>query len=105
MIILLSLFFIGTLPQTGNFVEIYPAAVNEVFQQNTIRNYPNPFTGKIYVDNVSSDAHFLLLNMTGQLLWSGDQIEQYDFSSINAGLYLLKIVTQNSNQTIKIMKQ
>ncbi len=97
--------FNGKTLTPGNFVEIYPAAVNEVFQQNTIRNYPNPFTGKIYVDNVSSDAHFLLLNMTGQLLWSGDQIEQYDFSSINAGLYLLKIVTQNSNQTIKIMKQ
>ncbi len=97
--------FNGKTLTPGNFVEIYPAAENEVFQQNTIRNYPNPFTGKIYVDNVSSDAHFLLLNITGQLLWSGDQIEQYDFSSINAGLYLLKIVTQNSNQTIKIMKQ
>jgi hypothetical protein len=66
-----------------------------------IEVFPNPFTNKINLTNTKGKEHFTLFNYFGQIVWSGNDIEQKDFSELTCGLYFLKV----DNRTIKLMKQ
>jgi hypothetical protein len=45
------------------------------------------------------------MNSIGQVIWTGKNIEQQDFSFIASGFYLLKINSVNSIQNIRLAKQ
>jgi polyhydroxybutyrate depolymerase len=62
--------------------------------------YPNPFTNKIKLESQNTIDKFMLLNSIGQIVWSGKQIENQDFSYLSSGLYFLKM----DNTTTKIFK-
>jgi hypothetical protein len=90
----------------GDFIEQYPATIdNELNQLPAIQYFPNPFTNKINLINTQGDENFELLNTLGQSVWSGTRIDQQDFSYLEAGVYFLKVISQNYTQTIKLMKQ
>jgi len=63
--------------------------------------YPNPFTNKINLKKMTGKEHFTLINYFGQIVWTGYNIEQKDFSELTCGLYFLKV----NNRTIKLVKQ
>lgn len=63
--------------------------------------YPNPFTNKINLKKMTGKEHFTLINYFGQIVWTGYNIEQKDFSELKCGLYFLKI----DKRTIKLVKQ
>ena len=66
--------------------------------------YPNPFTSSIKIEGIVENEYFELLNSTGQIIWTGKQINNQDFSSLTDGLYFLRIYNGNSTQTTKLIK-
>ena len=98
--------FTGKILTPGNYIEFYPSSVNEVNQVPPIQCYPNPFTNKISLFNISgTEKNYELLNVMGQIIWHGKQIGKQDFSGLASGVYFLKINKDNSTQTIKLIKQ
>ena len=90
----------------GNSIELYPTAIIERGNQQTeFRNYPNPFTGKIHLKDTSGQKTYYFINVSGQIIWSGKYIENQDFSFLQPGVYLLKVIDHRSSQTIKLIKQ
>jgi hypothetical protein len=41
--------------------------------------YPNPFTDKITIKNLDADEEYILINMFGQIIYSGTNIQEKDF--------------------------
>jgi polyhydroxybutyrate depolymerase len=72
--------------------------INERVYQNIV--YPNPFTNKLNLSNMTGKEHFTLFNYFGQIMWSGKDINNKDFSELTTGLYFLKV----DNRTIKLVK-
>jgi hypothetical protein len=66
-----------------------------------IEAFPNPFSDKINLTNTTGKEFFTLINYFGQVIWSGINIEQQNFSYLSNGLYFLRI----DNRTIKLVKQ
>lgn len=68
-----------------------------------IQAYPNPFKSHIYLKNSGNNLEFELSNTLGQTIFSGKNIEKYDFSALTQGVYFLKIRGKN-RQVIKLEK-
>ncbi|MEI6852956.1 MAG: cellulase family glycosylhydrolase, partial [Bacteroidota bacterium] len=66
--------------------------------------YPNPFTNTINIKSNGQKEFYELICSTGQIIWSGKQINEHDFSSLANGLYFLRIYNENSTHTTKLIK-
>ena len=88
----------------GNFIEIY-TDINDINKNPDFQIFPNPFTNNITLKNITGKESYELINTIGQTIWNGYKIEQQDFSAVVPGLYFLKVNTQNSIKTIKLIKQ
>ncbi|MGA1278648.1 MAG: T9SS type A sorting domain-containing protein [Candidatus Kapaibacteriota bacterium] len=74
--------------------------IDENVEKHTIMVYPNPFTDNIKLTNTKGTEKFTLFNSFGQIVWTGQNIEQNDFSDLSCGLYYLQL----ENKTIKLVK-
>jgi hypothetical protein len=74
--------------------------------ENNLQVYPNPFTNKINIKNLSGNETFVLTNLIGQKIFEGKNISEEDFTNLLNGIYFLKIYGQSKNQsqTIKLVK-
>jgi len=92
---------------------IMPIATNVA---NTTKNlfsiYPNPSTGNIKISwssNTSENASVQITDVTGRLVFSTDTqttgSNTINLSHLNAGVYLVKVVTQNAQHTERIVLQ
>jgi hypothetical protein len=76
--------------------------IENTIETNTkIELYPNPFSNKINLTNTTGKEIFTLINYFGQVIWTGINIEQQNFSYLLNGLYFLRI----DSRTIKLVKQ
>ncbi len=66
--------------------------------------YPNPFSNKISLTNTAGFEKYTLLNVVGQSIWTGNNIELQDFSNLTAGFYFLKVANKNGAHSIKLIK-
>ncbi|MBS1537666.1 MAG: T9SS type A sorting domain-containing protein [Bacteroidetes bacterium] len=82
-----------------------PTKVNDdqLREEHQFEVYPNPFTKTINVIS-NSNNFYELINSIGQTIWSGKHIEQQDFSDLVSGYYFLKIHSDASTRTLKVMK-
>lgn len=74
----------------------------------TIRIYPNPTSGKMYVKFNSADAELTLLDVSGQVLLTATAVEAgngIDLSELPGGIYFLRIEDGKTIYTGKIIKQ
>lgn len=67
--------------------------------------FPNPFTSKIQLKSKAGVEDFVLTNYLGQVIWTGENIEEQDLSDLESGVYFLSVKTQDVLQTIKLIKQ
>jgi hypothetical protein len=67
--------------------------------------YPNPFSNSIHIENATGIETFTLYNSLGQLIWSGSNIYQQNFSCLHNGLYFLELKSSFSQQILKLIKQ
>lgn len=65
---------------------------------------PNPFSHKIYLKNATGDENCRLTNATGQVIWTGNNIETQDFSSLPKGLYFLIIESRRGQAIQQLIK-
>jgi polyhydroxybutyrate depolymerase len=75
--------------------------IEKDIEKNNSFVYPNPFTNKIRLLNTKKTENYSLLNCFGQVVWTGKNIEQKDFTELACGLYFLQL----ENKTIKLVKQ
>ena len=76
---------------------------NPQMSDNKIKFYPNPFNSSINISGAIGSEFYSLTNLFGQMIWSGNNIEQQDFSSLTSGIYFLTI--DNDRQTFKLIKE
>ena len=78
---------------------------NPQISDNKIKLYPNPFNSSINISGAIGSEFYSLTNLFGQMIWSGKNIEQQDFSSLTSGIYFLTIAQDNDRQTFKLIKE
>ena len=78
--------------------------IESVSKQENYVIFPNPFTTSINIKSNEPNEFYELFNSTGQIIWTGNQINKHDFSSIKSGLYFLRIHNDNSIHTNKLIK-
>jgi Secretion system C-terminal sorting domain len=95
------------------FKPVWDYMIDSVLPVLGIENYdyrgkltvsPNPFSNKMVIKNALGNEIFILTNVKGQLIYSGKNIQDKDFSSLQSGLYFLKINNQGNFSTQKIIK-
>jgi hypothetical protein len=98
--------FTGKTLTPGDYIEIYPTtSVDENSSLNpNILSFPNPFTNRINLKNISGNEDFELINSAGRIVWLGKQVDQQDFSNLSPGSYFLKVIARNSAKTVKLIK-
>jgi extracellular elastinolytic metalloproteinase len=74
----------------------------------SVQVFPNPSTGKMTVKNTHSEINEVqLIDLSGKVVYtksvSGNELV-IDISSLNKGLYLMKVQTQNGSETIRVEK-
>jgi hypothetical protein len=81
------------------------SSVNEL--NNTIKIYPNPATGKLYLN--FSDQNIIklqLIDLTGKVVYTDNAVSQnetIDLLEIMSGLYIVQIHTSDNIYTTKVM--
>jgi alpha-tubulin suppressor-like RCC1 family protein len=73
---------------------------------NTISLYPNPVKDVLYITTTTPIVTIVIYNSLGQEVKSviGNQ-SQIDVSTIQTGIYLVKIITNDNQETVKIVKE
>jgi arylsulfatase B len=83
---------------TTNFC--LPLATDNLYQKQTIKAFPNPFTSYITVENKDEQTEFIFTNAVGSVIYKGKDLEKQDFSALPQGVYFL----QSKNGYVKMMK-
>lgn len=78
-----------------------PTSINNADWKNNLEIFPNPFRDFIKINSKNSTEMAVMLNFLGQIIYSGNELCQQNFSGLPKGLYLLII----KNQTIKLIKE
>jgi len=80
----------------------------EVATSDQIKVFPNPFQNEIFIQSESSvDSNIQLINSAGQIVRNinkSELLSTINLGSLRSGVYWLKLVTPESNQTVKIIK-
>ena len=71
--------------------------INEVFV------IENPFKSTIVINNSTKEDLFELYTIKGEKITEGKDISSQDFSYLDSGMYLVKLVT--NNKVFKIIKK
>ena len=72
-----------------------------------IEAYPNPAKNKIYFQNLNNDVDYkaFIFNILGKNILSVNQLQNgIDISSLNDGIYLLSIKSNNKVKNLKFIK-
>ena len=66
---------------------------------------PNPFKDKINVIGLNATSDFELYNFEGKLIYSGNAIQNQDFSGLQKGVYVLKVKNADFMKVLKLIKE
>lgn len=93
----------GNCSDTSACVEINNAGLAEYNATNRVVAYPNPNTGTFYLDNITEESMFTVLDAQGKIVLEGQvnkEKTKVDLSNLVKGIYFVKVNTQ----TLKISK-
>jgi hypothetical protein len=66
--------------------------------------YPNPFRAQIYLNSPDPEVQVELVDLLGQLIFSGEHIDRRDFSYLVSGTYFLRVLG-DSPAVIRLVKK
>src|SRR5690606_8951278 len=72
---------------------------------NTIKLYPNPTDGKVYLSETDGIQKIEVFNLTGQKLMTLNTAPFIDLTPLNTGTYLIKIKTDKGTSIQKIIRK
>ena len=87
--------------EIGSPLNCNNVSIDDFSDDFVVHIYPNPFTDKLNQLNKSEEENYTFINYCGEIIWSGKNIENHDFSYLSTGVYFLKV----NNKTIKLIKQ
>jgi hypothetical protein len=87
--------------EIGSPLNCNNVSIDDFSDDFVVHIYPNPFTNKLTQLNKSGEENYTFINYCGEIIWSGKNIENHDFSYLSTGVYFLKV----NNKTIKLIKQ
>lgn len=95
---------------TSACVLIDAAGIGENELSHSIKTYPNPTAGTMTVDfnKQMENVHFQLTTIGGEIVFNEHikNCSEYSFDIDGAtGMYFLRVITENSNQVVKVVKK
>jgi len=86
-------------------VTVLPTHINELFNENSVRIYPNPTTGETTLEMIGSESNewlMAVLDVQGRTviekLFNGNKIKLK--LALDSGVYLVRITNNNTNETV-----
>ncbi|WP_298777896.1 S8 family serine peptidase [uncultured Polaribacter sp.] len=82
------------------------ATASEITEPNLadIKIYPNPVVNILRLTNITSKTNLILLNVNGQVVYSGTGVDKIDVSNLKSGIYILKVSNEFESKAHKILK-
>lgn len=80
------------------------SSVDSDYLQN-IKVQPNPTTDKIIVESNENIKSITIMSINGALIFENKKQKEIDLSGLPSGMYFLNIVTENTQKTIKVVKE
>ncbi|WP_298777893.1 S8 family serine peptidase [uncultured Polaribacter sp.] len=82
------------------------ASASEITEPNLadIKIYPNPVVNILRLTNITSKTNLILLNVNGQVVYSGTGVDKIDVSNLKSGIYILKVSNEFESKAHKILK-
>lgn len=77
--------------------------VTETSKEALFRVFPNPTTGKVFIQTTEPHFSLQIFNNAGQTVFTGKQLREIDFSSFPKGTYILSFQGNFISQTFKII--
>ncbi|AFL81939.1 hypothetical protein Aeqsu_2482 [Aequorivita sublithincola DSM 14238] len=75
-------------------------------EKNLFTLYPNPTDGLLNIKSITKIAEITIHNNLGQLLFTSEKTNQVDISTLNEGIYFVKIKDENGQtETKKVVKK
>jgi len=71
---------------------------------NTIQVFPNPTREVIFIDGVSGDFQFAIMDVSGKIVLSGTNANQISLKELSPGIYSLELETEFWRETKRIIK-
>lgn len=78
--------------------------INEIKNNMKLILYPNPFSNFIKLDSSLKNNKFELINIDGEVIYKGNDIEKQNFSNLPNGIYFFRDLN-NLQITTKLVKQ
>jgi endoglucanase len=78
--------------------------INEQTDDRQVLIAPNPFSQTLNIVAENLIEKYELINTFGQIIWSGSQIGNQDFSDLSPGAYSLRIIQSDKIQIVKVIK-
>lgn len=87
--------------------EVRSVVIEPIRQSYTITAFPNPTTGKVYVEGVEEQATLMLFDTRGNLLMQRTAIgnDMLDLSALPQGVYILRVAGTAGVQTLRLVKE
>ena len=83
-------------------------------QEPAVKAYPNPFTSYIQInitDGVAGAYKLMLVDVSGKIVWTKNGIknsgafeQSINTSTLERGIYFLRLIQDNTNSVIKLVK-
>ena len=67
--------------------------------------YPNPVSNTLYIECENEITKATLYDMNGRKIFEGENVSSIDASQLSKGIYSLRVVTNKSTRTFKVIKQ
>ena len=80
-----------------------PVLSNENFSAEKIKVYPNPVNNILYIENIA-DSNYEIYDITGKIVLNGIG-NQINVSSLEKGVYFLKVILEEKIITQKFIKE
>ena len=105
-----------TIPQVAE-LKSFPVSNSQInFEGRNVNLYPNPATEKVYIDiltEIGANVDIKIFSTEGKLIKecvsdsfaTGKQTFEIDLSQFNPGVYFVKVVNGDFNETLKLLKK
>jgi len=77
---------------------------NESADDRSFELYPNPFSNQLRIKGEARIDLVELYTLSGQLIYTGRSLEDQDFGHLNQGLYLLRLLSGDRSDVIRLFK-
>jgi len=81
------------------------ASIEENSFKQDYKIYPNPFSDKIFIENLLGDEYFIIYDFLGQNIIEGKCSGTIKIPELKSGLYYLTILNNTNQTTYKLIKR